>query len=174
MNKFIVIFVLFASAVLAGCASEPPQTPARQQIVLPAWEDEQAVAENVIWAQYIASASFILRKHINNRWEIFSYIGQLYDFPVRLISGDLLVQFGLTVRGFPRQGSRDHQIMWESIRHFKRESGARPGDYLTIRINRSLTQADLDANRRGGIYFLYFVGRIETDGDIRGEVWRRP
>jgi len=173
-QEVAVFLVAFASIVIMGCASAPPQQQA--PIELPAWEDEQVAAVFIGGAQYISRKNFILRRNINERGEIFAYEAYLYDFPVRRMYADsVFADGGFTARGFPRQGSRDSQIMWESIRHFKRESGARPGDYISIWIRRSLTQDDFDNSRpRGGILFLHFVGRIEADGGIRGNTWRRP
>ena len=166
-----VLVMVFGISVV-GCAA----APSSQRIVLPDWHEEQAVAQYVLRTQYIASASIALRRHINNIWTYFAYEAYLFDKPVKLgVAGEQIMKNrGLQNIGFPRSGSTDNLIMWESINSFKARVGARPGDYFSIYISR-LTSEDFNRASWGDPpVFLFFVGRIEANNSITGSIWRRP
>jgi len=136
------------------------------------WASEQDSAMNILDSKIIDHKVIHLRKKVNDIMTDFAYSASLYDYPVKGIGNT----FGVTVNnlekiGYPRKGSDDNKIMWECINDFKKRSGAQSGDYFDISISKTVNEDEYGVIRDT---YLYFVGRFENEGNIRGTIWRKP
>ena len=77
-----------------------------------------------------------------------------------------------TSTSFPRHGSSDQMIMFESINHLRTQTGGRNGDYFVILIS-SITAQEFNSGGRGTL-IMFITGRFEPFGNISGRIWRRP
>ena len=175
--RFILIMslVLIIGIFQFGCYSTPSQTTSRN---LPPIEEEMASAQNVLNANAISSSGVAMRRNINNMWMYFAYEAYLYNVPViysRIGNNETYAEsLGLTLRDFPRSGSTQSLILNQCVEDFKIKSGARPGDYIQLWVKHINEQQFNQGSSPPEAAIIYFVGRIELNGSIRGYIWRKP
>ena len=166
MKKLSVIICVSTFLLFFSC------TTASNVVTSTFWVSEQTDAISYLDAQEVASASFRLRRTINNAPRYFSYEGYLFSQPIRPANSEYQISRGLINTNFPRRDSSDWMIMFESINDLRLETGGQNGDYFIIYI-RSITRKEFDSGE-GGSLIMFVIGRFEPFGNISGQIWRIP
>lgn len=166
MKNLLLISTVLTSLLLINCTSGPAVVNSSF------WESEQADVVSWLDVQHVESASFRLRRTINNSVRHFRYEGYLFDRPIQQIGSSFQISRGLTNTNFPRPDSSDWIVMFESINHFRSQTGGQNGDYFAIYIS-SITAQEFDSGE-GGSLIMFVIGRFESFGNISGRIWRRP